>query len=416
MMSRPVATNVLLLAVALSLSATPLLAKQREHVVYDFGRTTDDGTFPQDGLIADSAGNFYGTTISGGSFGKGGIFVVSPAGSETVVYSFAGAPNDGDQPNAALAIDAHGILYGTTMAGGASNDGIVFSFDPAHGREKLLYSFCTQPNCADGSVPIASLAVGKKSVLYGTTVLGGLGTVQQNSGVVFRLDPPPPHSQTWTESVLYNFCSLATCADGKNPSAGRLLLTKSGLLYGTAQAGQQGGTLYSVNASGGGYSLLHVFTTGGTNDGVSPKNGVVADKSGVLYGTTSAGGLHGCGTTYSYDPFAFNYQSLYSFCSQAGDPQTIYGGVTLVQKRSGVTLYGLSLAGGAYGHGAIYSLTPAGGTWDEHTLDSFCPHAGCKDGATPAFSTLLYANGSLYGTTTSGGIHGDGVVFRFGKN
>lgn len=409
--------NALLLAAALPLLATTAAAKKVETVVYDFGRTTDDGTFPQDGVIAGADGNLYGTTLSGGSFGKGSIFVMTPDGAEHVVYSFSGAPNDGDQPNAALAVDKNGILYGTTMAGGASDKGTVFQFDPAHGQFEMLYSFCTQTNCADGSVPIAPLIVGKKNVLYGTTAVGGAGAVQQGMGTAFRLDPPK-HGNVWKETVLYNFCNQANCADGKNPSAGRLLLASTGVLYGTTQNGQQGGVLYELDPSGGFFSIVHVFTTGGSNDGVSPKNGVIADRSGVLYGTTSAGGLNGCGTVYSYDPSSFDYEQIYSFCSQAGDPSTIYGGLALVQNKFGTALYGTGLAGGAFGHGALYSLTPPaapGASWSEQTLYSFCSKANCKDGTQPVFATPLNFNGALYGVTGGGGTHGDGTVYRFGK-
>jgi uncharacterized repeat protein (TIGR03803 family) len=409
--------NALLLAAAMPLLAGSAEAKQKETVVYSFGTVPDDGIGPQDGLIADRSGNMYGTTLIGGAFNKGTVFRLTPDGAETVVYSFAGAPNDGDEPNAALAIDSKGILYGTTIAGGPSGKGVVFQFDPAHGQEQILHGFC-QTDCSDGNSPIAPVTVGKKGVLYGTTALGGQGTVQANSGVAFRLDPPGRHGTAWTETVLYNFCSQTSCADGKSPSAGRLLLTASGELYGTAQAGQQGGTLYALSGSGGGFQLLHVFTTGGSNDGVTPKTGVVADKSGTLYGTTSGGGLHSCGTAFSFDPSSFVYQSLYSFCSQANDPTTIYGGLTLVENKSGTTLYGTGLAGGAYGHGALYSLTPPatlGAPWNEATLHGFCPHTGCRDGSTPGFAAPLDVKGEFYGMTTSGGAHGGGVIYRYGK-
>jgi uncharacterized repeat protein (TIGR03803 family) len=414
---RLVTLNALLLAAAMPLLAGSAQAKSKETVVYSFGAVSDDGTFPQDGLIADRAGNLYGTTIGGGAFGKGTVFMLTPAGAEIVLFSFAGAPNDGDEPNAALAIDSKGILYGTTLAGGSAGAGVVFQFDPAHGQEQILHSFC-QTDCSDGSSPIAPVTVGKKGALYGTTVLGGLGAAQANSGVAFRLDPPGKHGTVWTETVLYNFCNQTSCSDGKNPSAARLLLTPSGELYGTAQAGQQGGTLYALSASGGGFQLLHVFTTGGSNDGVTPKSGVIADKSGTLYGTTSAGGLHSCGTAYSYGPSSFQYQSLYSFCSQDGDPTTIYGGLTLIENKRGTTLYGTGLAGGAFGHGAIFSLTQAaapGAPWDERALYSFCPRTDCKDGNQPVFATLLNVDGTLYGVTDQGGAHGDGVIYRYGK-
>ncbi len=321
--------------------------------------------------------------------------MITPGGAETVLYSFAGAPNDGAEPNSALAIDNKGILYGTTLVGGAAGNGVVFRFDPAHGQEQVLYSFCVQTNCADGSTPIAPVTLGKKGVLYGTTAVGGQGAVQASSGIAFRLDPPGRHAgrhgTAWTESVLYNFCSQTSCADGKNPGGGRLLLAQSGATL-RHRIGGPAGRHAVRDQPGRQLSGAATSSRRAQQRRRDAKNGVIADKNGTLYGTTSAGGLHSCGTAYSYDPSSFVYQSLYSFCSQANDPTTIYGGLTLVENKRGATLYGAGLAGGTHGHGALYSLTPPttlGAPWNETTLHSFCPHIRCRDGATPAFATLL---------------------------
>lgn len=402
-----------LAAAVLTLVAGPALAKSKEKVVYSFGATSADGTGPQDGLVADKAGNLYGTTLLGGEFNKGTIFVVGTNGLETVIHNFAGAPNDGENPNAALAIDKKGILYGSTTIGGGANKGIIFQFDPTHG-EKVLYHFCSLASCADGTTPVAPLTIGPNGELYGAAELGGLGTVTPNSGVAFRLDPPARKKGAWTQTVLYNFCSLSFCADGKYPYGARLLL-KNGTLYGTASQGQQGGTLYAVSAGGGGFQVLHVFTTTGS-DGQAPINGVVADKNGTLYGTTRQGGTHGCGTAYSFDPSSFVYQTIYSFCGQTGDASTLYGGLTPAPGRH-LLFYGSALAGGANNSGAIYMLAgpkSLGDPWTEKVVYSFCAKTNCADGSTPGFATLLDIDGAFYGTTTGGGAHGAGTLYRYG--
>jgi uncharacterized repeat protein (TIGR03803 family) len=77
-------------------------------------------------LIADSAGNLYGTTTQGGASGNGVVFKLSPGGTETVLYSFTGGSSDGAFPIAGLLADGAGNLYGMTGSGGTSNDGVVF--------------------------------------------------------------------------------------------------------------------------------------------------------------------------------------------------------------------------------------------------------------------------------------------------
>ena len=80
------------------------------------------------GLIADSSGNLYGTTLVGGSYSGGVVFKLSPSGTETVLYSFCSLPScsDGAAPAAGLIADSSGNLYGTTTYGGASGIGVVF--------------------------------------------------------------------------------------------------------------------------------------------------------------------------------------------------------------------------------------------------------------------------------------------------
>jgi uncharacterized repeat protein (TIGR03803 family) len=81
-------------------------------------------------------------------------------------------------------IDVNGVLYGTTTNGGANNAGMVFSVDAHTGAETVLYSFCSQAGCADGSTPLAGV-IDVNGALYGTTWIGGM----QNEGTVFSVTP-----------------------------------------------------------------------------------------------------------------------------------------------------------------------------------------------------------------------------------
>ncbi|MGH6838940.1 MAG: choice-of-anchor tandem repeat GloVer-containing protein [Methylocella sp.] len=178
-----------------------------------------DGRQPQAGLIADSNGNLYGTTTNGGSgtsaactnglgevLGCGTVFKLSPSGTETVLYSFTGG-TDGGFPFAGLIADSSGNLYGTTLAGGVSGEGVVFKLTPS-GTETVLYSLT---GGSDGGAPEGGLTADSSGNLFGTTTIGGGSTSTRcangfgepiGCGVVFKLTP------SGTETVLHSFCSL----------------------------------------------------------------------------------------------------------------------------------------------------------------------------------------------------------------
>jgi uncharacterized repeat protein (TIGR03803 family) len=145
-----------------------------------------DGGGPRAALIMDGAGNLYSTTGAGGTFDYGTVFKLSPnAGGgydESVLYSFTGG-NDGAGPWGGLITDSAGNLFGTTFAGGAYHQGVVFKLSPTAGggyTESVLYSF-TGGN--DGGNPEAGLIFDSAGNLYGTTANGG----SSNNGVVFKI-------------------------------------------------------------------------------------------------------------------------------------------------------------------------------------------------------------------------------------
>lgn len=140
--------------------------------------TMTDGSTPAAGLILGNDGNYYGTALGGGSAGDGTVFMITPAGVETVVYSFAGG-SDGVSPGAKLLLASDGNFYGTTGYGGTGGSGTVFKLTP-QGVETVLYSFT---GGSDGATPMGDLIQGSDGALYGTTSSGGAS----NAGVVFRL-------------------------------------------------------------------------------------------------------------------------------------------------------------------------------------------------------------------------------------
>jgi uncharacterized repeat protein (TIGR03803 family) len=154
-----------------------------ETVLHSFDNTGADGYAPY-GALLDVNGELYGTTSGGGAYGAGAVFTLDPTtGAETVVYSFQNNSTDGESPDSAM-IDVKGTLYGMTGGGGTNGSGTVFAFDPRTGTEKVVYSFCSQTGCTDGSSPIGGL-IDVHGTLYGVTYTGGA----YDNGTVFAVTP-----------------------------------------------------------------------------------------------------------------------------------------------------------------------------------------------------------------------------------
>jgi uncharacterized repeat protein (TIGR03803 family) len=209
-----------------------------ETVLYTFCKQTNctDGANPYGGLIEDGAGNLYGTTSRGGANNDGTVFKVAANGTETVLYSFCSRANcsDGGVPYSGLIQDAGGNFYGTTVSGGSvagtcRNDGCgtVFKLAP-DGTETVLHAFSGYPG--DGRAPYAGVIADSSGNLYGTTYNGGPAKKHNGFGVVFELSP------SGRETVLKSFSNKARQVDGLLPYAG-LFLDGAGNLYGTTVSG-----------------------------------------------------------------------------------------------------------------------------------------------------------------------------------
>jgi uncharacterized repeat protein (TIGR03803 family) len=207
----------------------------------------------------DQTGNLYGTTVAGGAYGSkdqanygfpygyGTAFKLTPpsaGGGYSVLWNFGHYPQDGYWPQAGLIMDRKGNLYGTTVYGGAYGSpyfggGTAFKLT-ADGKQSIIWNF---GGGADGSKPLAGLIMGAHGDLYGTTSSGGL----YGGGTVFQLSLPLTSGGNWTESILWNF---GNGADGAVPFGG-LIMDKSGNLYGTTSSGglYGGGTVFEVSTS-----------------------------------------------------------------------------------------------------------------------------------------------------------------------
>ena len=343
-----------------------------------------DGAYPFAGLIRDSAGNLYGTTAYGGSApgheGNGVVFELSTAGQLTVLHTFTGEP-DGAYPYAGVISDSSGNLYGTTYFGGTADAGAVFEV-PIAGSETVLYSFT---GGTDGANPFASVIRDTAGDLYGTTFAGGAS----GAGVVYKL------SSTGSEKPLYSFTGGT---DGNNPYSG-VVRDSAGNFYGTTIYGgaSRDGVVYKVTP-GGSESVLYTFT--GATDGTGPYAGVVRDSSGNIYGAAAYGGAAGEGVLFELATAGF--QTLYGFPEAAGGFAPNSG---LIRDSNG-NLYGTTPQGGAVGAGVVFKMTAAG---QETVKYSF---KGGADGSQPNAGVIADSAGNLYGTTFNGGTSGYGAVYK----
>ena len=331
-------------------------------VLYSFGASSTDGVAPH-GLIQGADGNFYGVTDGGGAHAGGTFFKITPAGVESVVYSFGASSTDGTNPESVIQ-GADGNFYGTTAFGGNGDGchstsigpGTFYMITPA-GVETVLYVFGASDT--DGAGPTGGVIQGADGNFYGTTFDGGAFAILEvgcslcNYGTVYKITP------TGAESVVYSFG--ASSSDGTSP--GSVIQGTDGNFYGTTATGGangyggQGigvGTVYKITPAGV-ETILHSFGASSA-DGIAP-DCVIQGKDGNLYGVTGAGGANGGGTLFMITP-AGEESVLYSFGPSTASITNLWepsGGV--IQGADG-NLYGFTSAGGTNGDGTIFKYTP----------------------------------------------------------
>jgi hypothetical protein len=389
-----------------------------------------NGSRPFSGpLVADAAGNLYGTTYYGGHVfgncnpdGCGAVYELTPLQSggwaESVIYAFRFG-TDGFHPWGGVILDRAGDVFGTTQYGGAHLNGTVFELTPPSKpggtwTKHALYNF---QGGKDGAQPVASLTLDVFGDLFGTTLRGGFG--MGCCGTAFKLTPPSKPSQHWTETVLYRFGGIN---DGDFPKAG-MVLDAAGNLYGTTTGDLRNtfGNVFELSPPpmpGGAWTETDLFNFSGQPiaDGFAPYGALIRDDAGNLYGTTVHGGkttdactiqpqfLQGCGTVFELQPpsmpgGAWTEVVLYQF----------QGGNDGLNPEAGLTanaagdLFGTTGGPDFFPNGTVFELQPpgqGGGSWTETVLHDF---GIGNDGYSPAGPPVIDAAGALVGGTAGGG-------------
>ena len=388
--------------IALTLAVAAPVQAQTYTVLHSFTGGATDGAFPSSPLTSDGAGNYYGTTQSGGTFDKGTIFKVDTSGRVTVAYSFTGGA-DGAAPRGNLIFHCcNGAIYGVTTAGGdpVCQCGTIYQFDSGVGA---LHTFTGRDNgySPSGMVRIAPNFFG--------TALGGKGTACNGGpcGVVFKF--------TGFYSVLHRFTGGA---DGGLP--GELVRDEAGDVEGnmySATTYPSNGGLFRIDKTG---RFTSLFTFPGGAGGSVPGTPLLIDANGNIRGETVQGGdatcaSSGCGVVYEVDA-AGNETVLHTFHTfRSGVAPT--GGLLDV---SG-SLYGTTHEGGylncSVGCGVLFKISNTG----QYSVLHFFRRS---DGALPDQEMTLSNDGNIYGVTSRGGtgttgecnvgpVNGCGLVFKY---
>jgi len=398
----------------------------RYRVLYRF-LGSPDGSEPYAGLAMDAAGNLYGTTYHGGTEGTVFQLTLGSKGkwSESVLFDFSDPSVSGGFPIAGVTLDAVGNVYGASEPG-AGNQGVVYELTPSSSgfwNVDVLHAFS---GYKDGGQPWAAPIFDKAGNLYGTATMGPIDPGQD--GMVYEL--MPSHG-VWQENIFPGFSSkkdgAQPSAEVVFDKAGNLYSTTMDGGTGCRPVGC--GTVFKMSNTNGHWTETVIYAFKGGTDGAFPSSALVLDQHGNLYGTTPVGGIGpcdientpGCGTVFKLTPRSkglWKKTVIYSPDGSTGGG--LFGGV--VFDKAGnlygtTTFYGKTSQNCPAGCGTVFKLTPRiGGRWTATTLYEF---RGLADGGEPFDRLLIDKAGNIFGTTEYGGsstypcnIFGCGVVFE----
>jgi len=328
-------------------------------------------------MILASDGLLYGTTYQ-----NGGPFQVTTSGGNFRFLRIFSDSVEGSFFNTGVIEGVDGALYGRSIASTQTGiGGTLFKIQKNGTAYQALYTF---PVDSDPRSNFNGVIQSSSGLLLAANPIGGVG----GAGILLSIN-----SAGGSATVVYDFGAAFT---GSTPNA--LCLASDGRLYGAT--GTINGTLFGINQDGSGFASLHHFM-GGTFDGANPV-GISSGRNGYLYGITSIGGTAGAGTVFGLRTDGSQYSVIYNF-NNAGP----YYPIGIIQGNDGF-LYITTESGGSAGLGAICKVAVDGTGFA--VIHSFS-YAGF-DGQMPLAGVIQASDNALYGTTSSGGTAGKGVIFK----
>lgn len=352
-----------------------------EFIKYDLGEPFGQLHYHQNGKI-------YGTTSYGGNLAIGVVFEYDYTLDSLKKLGHYNVVDNGFWPKGAITLASNGNIYGTTELGGKFYAGVMYEYDTQLDTLGKLYHFDTTRDY--GIVPHAGVELGANGRLYGTTSRGG----KYDVGILYEYSPT---LGAWNKKIDFDHKSM-------NGSSNRsLALAGNGLLYGTLKgdsAWDYGG-IYEYDPNTG--NSVKIFQFDGKWKGKYPRGALELDSNGVLYGVTSKGGTFDDGTLYAFYP-QFGVVILLSDFRKNITGADAIGDVYYA---SDGHLYGLANAGGKHGNGVIYGYDPL--------QKKLAIQADLNSNLTGTYCTggFIEANGWLYTMTTTGGQHGYGTIIKF---
>ena len=341
-------------------------------------------------VFAQAGPFLLGVTSSGGVNNTGTIYSLTTDGTDFKIrHNFDAVGPHGIVSGLAHASD--GLLYGVSLDGGDAKYGTIYRIGTDGAGFEVVHHF----DGTTGERPNSAAVEGSDSKLYGTTGTGGTN----KAGVIYSIDKNGDNYAT-----LHHFNS----ADGEFPY-GTLLEASDGRLYGLTNRGGtfDGGTLYSINKDGSGFTSIHSFDN--YTEGRHPYGGLIEDADGTLYGTLWSGGPNLGGSVFKIQKDGTGMEILKSFPFSIDDGSLPY--CTLLEASDG-RLYGNTNSGGGSFVGIIFSLDKNG---DNYTvLHEFAP----IEGKNPFIGNQLIeiGNGKIVGTAIGGGSFDKGVIYEINKN
>ncbi len=351
--------------------------------------TSGAGARPIRGPILAANGRLYGMCSQGGANNLGTLYEYV-IGTNTLTKrvdfdALTSASGKGNTPRGRLVQAASGLMYGVTQLGGANNRGVIFRVSATGTSFTKLYDFAALPSITGGQ-PFSGMTLGSNGVLYGTTQLGGTN----GGGVIYSYN-----ISTSTYASVYDFVQ----ASGRFP-LGELTQASNGLFYGTTTQGGTNdvGVVFTYDATTDTYTNRQNLSSA---VGSNPIGRMIIGSDGLLYGTTSQGGVGSAGTIYSINPTTNVFNVVYNLGLGAfSEP---WG--ALLEDPSG-TLVGMSAGGGTGSQGAIFKYV-IGGSTTELVPFTF------SNGSAPKGRLLKASNGLFYGLTNTGGVNNLGILFSY---
>jgi uncharacterized repeat protein (TIGR03803 family) len=353
----------------------------------DFAGSTN-GSFPYGSLVQAADGKLYGMTEQGGVNNLGVLFQFDPVTSIYVKKRDFAVGVNGGYPYGSLMQATDGNLYGMTSIGGTAGGGVVFQYNTASSLYTVVLNF---GGAISGKTPYGSLMQASDGKFYGLTKQGGAN----NLGVLFQFDVA-----TLTYVNEFDFDGMA---NGKNPY-GSLVQALDGKIYGLIEHGgvNDFGVLFQFDPVTSTFAKMH--NIGGEINGSYPFGSLMYASDGKLYGMTAHGGINDDGVIFQFDPLTSTYTKKFDFDDSVSGKQP---DGALMEASDG-KFYGMTVLGGVNNMGVLFQFDPVTSTYVKK-LD----FDGTIMGRNPEGALIEATDGKLYGVTAQGGINSNGVLFQF---